>query len=237
MTGTSNLESLKSQLIIGPGFGLFFMGLSYLIFWLTPAGIDAYMYDPRWAHNWAYAIIILVVGLAWYQKSPLSRTIALIQSFMLPLTASGSYNALRMTYITLIVGAIWIAVTTIERLTGKMFFQERLSKRNWNWVNLHTLIVAWILIGHMGLVFFVGRAPQEISLLSLEAPAGFLINIPSEVHEASTWAFNITLLIWVTIAVYEQFKMGYNLQNKPWPRWSFYFIFISMAAGFITLWV
>jgi hypothetical protein len=156
---------------------------------------------------------------------------------MLPLTASGSYNALRMTYITIIIGLIWIALASIERLTDKIFFQERFNRRNLNWINLHTLIIAWILIGHMSLVFFVGRAPQELSLLALDSQAGFLRNLPSEIHEKSTWAFDITLLIWVVIALYEQFKMGYNLQDKPWPRWSFYFIFICMIAGFVTLWV
>jgi hypothetical protein len=117
-----------------------------------------------------------------------------------------------------------------------MFFQN-LSRRNWNWITLHSLIIAWMLIGHMSLVFFVGRAPQELSLLALDEPAGFLINLPSEIHEASTWAFNITLLIWVVVVLYEQFKMGYNLQNRPWPRWSFYLIFVSMAAGLVSLWI
>jgi hypothetical protein len=222
--------------MIGPGFGLFFMGLSYLVFWLTPAGIGAFMYDKRWAHNWAYAIIILIVGLAWYQKSPVSRTIAVVESFMLPLTASGSYNALRMTYVAIVIGLLWIAITAVERTRGKMFFQN-LSRRNWNWITLHSLIVAWMLIGHMSLVFFVGRAPQELSLLALDEPAGFLINLPSEIHETSTWAFNITLLMWVVVVLYEQFKMGYNLQNRPWPRLSFYLIFVSMAAGLVSLWI
>jgi hypothetical protein len=223
--------------MIGPGFGLVFLGLSYLVFWLTPPGLEAFSIDQRWAHNWAYAIIILTVGLAWYQKTPVSRFIALVQSFMLPLTASGSFNALRMTYNCVFITGIWILVTAIERFGGKQLFQERLAKRSWNWINLHALIVAWILIGHMALVFFVGRAPQELSLLALDAPAAFLINLPSEYYEASTWAFNITLLMWVVVVLYEQFKMGYNIQDQSWPRWSFYFIFVSMIAGFVTLWI
>jgi hypothetical protein len=235
MAKKTDRESIKTKLMVGPGFGLFFMGLSYLLFWLTPAGINAFNYDPRWAHNWAYAIIIIIVGLSWYQKSPISRFVALVQSFTLPLTASGSFNALTMTYITVIIGLVWFVLVAIEKFTRKMLFQRRFSKRSWNWINLHTLLIAWILLGHMGLVFFVGRLPQELSLLALNSPAGFLINLPSEIHEASTWAFNITLIIWVIIVLYEQFKMGYNIQEKPWPKGSFYFIFVCMLAGFLTL--
>lgn len=232
-----NRETLLSKILIGPGFGLFFMGLSYLIFWLTPPGLNAFKYDQRWAHNWAFAIIILTVGAAWYQKSPVSRFIALIQSLMLPLTASGSFNTLKMTYISIILALMWIVIVLIERRNGQLLFQDKLAKRSWNWINLHALIIAWILIGHMSLVFFVGRAPQELSLLALDVRAGFLINLPPEYYEASTWAFDGALLIWVIIVLYEQFKMGYNLQNKPWPRWSFYWILFSMLAGFVTLWV
>jgi hypothetical protein len=141
-----------------------------------------------------------------------------------------------MTHVAIVIGLLWIAITAVERTRGKMFFQN-LSRRNWNWITLHSLIVAWMLIGHMSLVFFVGRAPQELSLLALDEPAGFLINLPSEIHETSTWAFNITLLMWVAVVLYEQFKMGYNLQNRPWPRWSFYLIFVSMAAGLVSLWI
>jgi hypothetical protein len=237
MSDTPKREARVSKLMVGPGFGLFFLGLAYLIFWLTPPGLNAFNFDPRWAHNWAFAIIILNVGAAWYQKSPVSRYIAMIQSFMLPLTASGSFNALTMTYVTIFFALLWTAVVLIERVKKKLLFQENLARRSWNWINLHSLIIAWILVGHMGLVFFVGRMPQELSLLALDARAGFLINLPSEYYEASTWAFNITLLIWVVIALYEQFKMGYNLQNKPWPRWSFYFVFVSMIVGFITIFI
>jgi hypothetical protein len=29
--------------------------------------------------------------------------------------------------------------------------------------------------------------------------------------------------------------LGYNFQNKPWPRWSFWAIFVAIGAGLIGL--
>ena len=103
MPESSKEEIQSRKQLIGPGLGLILLGLAYLIWWLMPFAFEAYNEDPRWAHNWAYAIIILNVGLAWYQKSAVSRTIAAIQSFMMPVTASGSFNTLIMTYITILI--------------------------------------------------------------------------------------------------------------------------------------
>ena len=64
-------ESKPNKFLVGPGFGLVFMGAFYLFWWLI-IGIESLIQDPRWGHNIAYAIIILTVGLAWYQKSVLS---------------------------------------------------------------------------------------------------------------------------------------------------------------------
>ena len=225
----------SNKFIVGPGLGLIIMGLAYLIWWLLPWGWEAYGEDPRWAHNWAYAIIILTIGLAWYHKSVISRIIAAIQSFMMPVTASGSFNTLLLAFITVIIAVIWCIVVLIELIMGKKFLQETMSKRAWNWINMHSIIVSWILIAHMGLVFLIGRAPQEAQLLALGTDAGFLVNLPPENHELATWFFGISLIIWAIIVLYEQYKLGYNLQNKPWPRLSFYWAFICMGSGLLGI--
>ncbi|MHA2462797.1 MAG: hypothetical protein ACXAEJ_16330, partial [Candidatus Thorarchaeota archaeon] len=46
---------------IGPGLGLLLMGIMYLVFWLLPFTLDAYIEDPRWSHNWVYALIIITL--------------------------------------------------------------------------------------------------------------------------------------------------------------------------------
>ena len=218
---------------VGPGSGLIIMGVAYLIWWII--SIEYAIEDPRWVHNYAYAIIILNIGLAWYQKSVLSRTIAAIQSFMMPVTASGSFNTLIMTLITIVIFFIWIVVVSIERIRGKMFFKDSLKKRTWLWINMHSVVVSWILIAHMGLVFLIGRVPLEAQLEALGSNAGFLVNLPPERNEFATWFFDITLIIWAVIVLHEQFKMGYNVQNKPWPKTSFYMCLICMLAGLIGI--
>ncbi|MFX0053202.1 MAG: hypothetical protein ACFE8U_18150, partial [Candidatus Hermodarchaeota archaeon] len=181
------------------------------------------------------AIIILNVGLAWYHKSPLSRTVAMIQSIMLPVIGSGSFNALICTIISSVIFIIWIIVAIRERTKGTQIFEEKLSKRGKNWLNMHTLIIAWILVGHMGLMFFIVRLPMEAQLYSYGETAGYLMNLPPESLEFATWAYNIGLFIIITAILIEQYKMGYNIQNNPWPRRSFWIVIIVMAASLIAL--
>lgn len=218
---------------VGPGMGLIILGLSYLIWWVMPFAFEAYNQDPRWAHNWAYAIIILTVGLSWYQKSPSSRLIATVQAFMLPVTASGSFNNITLTYITIAILIVWSIVVVLERIRGKMFLEERLHKRTYNWLNLHLPIISWILIAHMALVFFIGRVPQEAQLLALGTHAGWLANFPPEASDFATIFFDISLIFLVLIMLYEQYRMGYNIKENPWPSYSFWFVFVCMAAGII----
>ncbi len=225
------------KFLVGPGFGLFLMGAIYLVWWIffSFEYIFGPMGDVRWAHNWAYAIIILTVGAAWHQKSVITRFIATVQAFMLPVTASGSFDSFIMTYITIGLAAAWAVTVAIERMRGKMFLQDKLQKRTWLWICMHSVVISWILIAHMGLVFFIGRVPLENQLLSFGTYAGFLANIPPEFTELATWAFDITLIIWALIVLYDQFKLGYNVQNKPWPRRSFYMVFICMGASLVAL--
>ncbi|MFX1496946.1 MAG: hypothetical protein ACFFBH_05445 [Promethearchaeota archaeon] len=225
--------SLKQNKLVGPGLGLIIMGAAYLVWWLI--FIENAILDPRWAHNFTYAIIILNVGLAWYHKTPLSRTTAMFQSFMLPITASGSFNTVICIIVSAIIFTIWIIISMLERTKGKHYLEDKLSKRGNNWLNMHTLIIAWILVGHMGLMFFVVRLPLEAQLYNYGATAGYLMNLPPESLEYSTWAFNIGLFILVAIMLWEQYKMGYNVQNNPWPRISFWMVLITMAASLIAL--
>ena len=88
---------------------------------------------------------------------------------------------------------------------------------------------------HIGFVFLVQRAPQEIDLLQIGPNVGWLQNYTAEAHEISTWAFDIAIIIWGILVLYEQFRLGYNFQDKPWPRWSFYMIFIAIAMGLLGL--
>jgi hypothetical protein len=225
--------TLKTNKLVGPGLGLIIMGIAYLVWWLI--FLDDAIIDPRWAHNFAYAIIILNVGLAWYHKTPLSRILAMIQSVMLPVTASGSFNTVICTIISSAILGFWVIIVLSEKIKGKRFFEAKLSQRGKNWLNIHTLIIAWILIAHMGLMFFIVRLPIESQLYGYGESAGYLMNLPPESYEFATWAFNIGLFILISVILWEQFKLGYNLQNKPWPKKSFWVVPIIMVASIVAL--
>jgi hypothetical protein len=231
----TRIERLLDRYAVGPGPGLLVLGLAYLVFWLMPFTIDVYIKENRWAHNWAFSIIIFTVGAAWYQKTALSRTIAVIQASMLPITASGSFNTLYCSFVTVGIALIWGVVVAAERMRKEPFLQAWMEKRSWSWTNMHTMILCWLLIAHMAFVFFATRVPQEAGLLTATARVGFLTNLPPESHDFATWFFNISILVWAILAIYEQFKMGYNPQNKPWPRLSFWWVFVSIVAGFVGM--
>jgi hypothetical protein len=232
---SSKKEEIKQNKLIGPGLGLVILGLVYFIWYIMPFAIEYLQEKPLAIHNWGYSIIFLTVGLAWYQKSPLPRAVALIQASLLPILASGSVNPFIMVALVFIVFAVFGIVVLIEQKRNKFFFQDRLKKRTWEWLNMHFLILSWILIIHIGFVFLVVRAPTEIDLLRIGPNAGWLKNYTPELHEISTWAFDIAMIAWGVIVLYEQFKMGYNFKNNSWPRWSFYAIFLAIAAGLIGL--
>jgi hypothetical protein len=234
MEKNSNPSRLK--FLNGPGTGLTVMGFAYILWWFAgPWAWESIAMDPRWAHNWAFAIIIFNVGLAWYHKSPLSRLLAMIQSFMLPITASGSFNTTICTLITAIIFLFWFIIMLIEKRKNINFLQEKLTERGKMWLNMHTLIIAWILIAHMGLVFFIVRFPLELPLYQISNQAGFLSNLPPEGLEFATWTYDIGLFVFLIVVLWEQYRIGYNVKNKPWPRYSFYVALLVMGLSLIAL--
>jgi hypothetical protein len=234
LEGSKQKERTRNRLV-GPGLGLVALGIIYFIWYIMPFSISFLEGKPLYIHNWGYSICYLTIGLAWYHKSIVVRTIALIQASYLPILASGSVNPFIMVLIIFITLAVFGIVVIIERRRENFYFKERLQKRTWEWLNLHLLVVSWFLIIHVGFLFLVVRTPTEISLLEVGYPVGWLIYYPPEIIEISTWTFDITMIAWGIIVFYEQFKMGYNFQNKPWPRWSFWVIVIAMILGIVGL--
>ena len=230
-----DFQAFLDKYAVGPGIGLLIMGIAYLVFWLMPFTIDTYIKENRWAHNWAFSIIIFTVGAAWYQKSPLSRSMAVVQAMMLPITASGSFDTLYCSFVTVGIAVVWGIVVAAERARKKPFFQDSMEKRSWNWANMHSMIICWLLIAHMAFIFILTRYLQEPGLLATGPRLGFLANLPPEGHDFATWFFNISILVWAILALSEQFKMGYNPLNRPWPRWSFWWVFVAMVAGFVGM--
>ncbi len=234
---TSKTKLNKYQ--IGPGLGLLLMGIMYLAFWLSPLTYESFTTDPRWSHNWVYSLIIITIGASFYHKTVVSRTIAFIQALLMPLTASGAFNTTVMTLAALSILVVWIVVVLIERGKNAPLLLERVSKRTQKWVVMHLLIVCWLLVAHMGLVFFFSRLPFEAQLdtigTGLGEGLGFLINLPIERYDLVTYVFDINLTILAVLFCYEQFKVGYNLRGEPWPRFSFWFLWITIVLGLVLI--
>ena len=229
----------QNKYLIGPGLGLLVMGALWLVFWLMPIPLETYAADPRWSHNWGYAIILMTIGAAFYHKSVVTRSLAFLQGLMMPITASGAFNTDLLTIITIIIGIAWVTTTLIERYSNKILLQDRFTTRAWNWVNLHSLLICWLLIAHMGLVFFLGRLPFEAELSALGTDLGrnigFLLNLAPERYELVTYVYDINLLVLTVLFLYEQYKMGYNFDNKPWPKWSFWYLILTLILGIVLL--
>ncbi len=150
---------------------------------------------------------------------------------MLPITGSGSFNTVICTIVAITIFAIWFIITIFEKIKEKEFFIDRLSKRGKNWLTMHTIILAWILVGHMGLMFFIVRLPLEAQLYGYGESAGYLMYLPPESYEFATWIFDIGLFILILVILWEQYKMGYNIKNNPWPRRSFWIVLIILGAS------
>ena len=232
-------DTAPNKYQIGPGLGFLLMGIMYLVFWILRYTIESFIEDPRWSHNWVYSLIIITIGASFYQKTVVSRTIAMIQASLMPLTASGAFNTTLMTLVALLILSVWIIVVLIERRNNSPLLENRIAQRTQTWVVMHSLIVCWMLIAHMGLVFFFGRLPFESQLdtigTGLGESLGFLINLPIERFDLVTYVFDINLIILAVLFGYEQFKVGYNLQNKPWPKISFRFLWITVILGLVLL--
>jgi hypothetical protein len=224
--------------LVGPGLGLVIMGAAYVIWYIMPFSIVFLTTPPdlgRSFHNWVIAMTILIAGLAWYHKSVVSRIVLVVQAFIVPITMSGSVVTFDAAMVNWAIALVWLIVVLVERQRHQNFLEARLQKRTVNWLNMHLMIIAWILIVHVSFLFFVTRVPQEGNLLSYGPFAGFLANLPPEAGEYSTWAFDLCLIVLIAMFLYEQFKMGYNPQNKPWPRLSFWWIFVCMGTALIAL--
>jgi hypothetical protein len=232
-------ESMRNRIQVGPGLGLLLMGILYLIFWISPLTYESFTTDPRWTHNWAYSLIIITIGASFYHKTILSRFIAMVQGVLMPLTASGAFNPTFMTLVALLLLSLWIVVFLIERQRNAPLLEQRVSQRTKNWIVMHSLIVCWMLMAHMGLVFFFGRLPFEDQLdtigTSIGQSLGFLLNLPPERFDLVTYIFDINLTFLAVLFGYEQFKVGYNLKNKPWPKISFWFLWITIVLGLVLL--
>ncbi|MBN1195135.1 MAG: hypothetical protein JXA08_07315 [Methanomicrobiaceae archaeon] len=151
--------------VMTAGFGVLILGVAWLVFWLGPA-FPLYEGDVRWAHNFAFALIFIIVGLASWKRSVSSGIIAVIASFLMVPAELAFFSGETATGIAGVFFALMLAVIVIERQTGKDLVRPppRLNA----WLRIHLLTLAYIGIAHMPFIsFLVRRYAADPFLLSL----------------------------------------------------------------------
>ena len=110
------------------GTGIFLLGVAWLLFWLGPA-FNLYEADARWAHNFAFAIILIMVGIAYYRPSVSTWIISMIASFITIPTELAYWSGMTATLIELaLLGLLLIVVAggmAVEAATLSLLVRSR----------------------------------------------------------------------------------------------------------------
>ena len=67
---------------VNVGTPMVLMGVLWLYLWVFP-WYEAYVYDPRWGHNYAEALAFLAVGLAYFNRRFISDVLALLAATLI----------------------------------------------------------------------------------------------------------------------------------------------------------
>jgi len=139
---------------INIGTPLLLMGAMWLLLWVFPWR-EAYLYDPHWGHNYAESLAFICVALAYFNRRLLSHALGLLAAGLiipaslelLPHGATGAALALLI-----------ILDILLER-GRKDDLGQPSNRRLAFWLKRHLLILAFILLGHLALLYFFVRLP------------------------------------------------------------------------------
>ena len=107
------------------GTGIFMLGAAWLLFWLGPA-FHLYDADPRWAHNFAFALIFIIVGVASFRPSVSTGVISLVASFITIPTELAYWSGTVATLMeAVLLGAILMVVAAERQLKRPLWFPAR----------------------------------------------------------------------------------------------------------------
>ena len=139
------------------GTPLFLMGALWLGLWVGP-WYGAYVYDPRWGHNYAEALAFLAAGLAYFNRRFLSDLLALLASLLI-IPAS---MELVPHSATAIVGAVLAGLIIVDMIVERGRKDDLLAPSNRRlrfWLKSHLLRFAYLLLAHIALTYFFVRLP------------------------------------------------------------------------------
>lgn len=201
------------------GTGIFLLGVAWMGFWLGPA-LPLYQADPRWAHNFAFALIFVTVGIAYLRPSVLTGTGAVIASFITIPTELAFWSGMTATVIEAVLLVLVVGAAVAEWWKKGPLVVP--GPRAGLWVRIHLPVFSAIGIAHMPFIFFMSRWVNGIPYLQY---------LPIE-HEYSTTIFNAMLLVLVIIAIAGQYAK--NVGRFSIPRagfiWSVLMLLVPLAS-------
>jgi hypothetical protein len=190
------LKKIRDSLDIGTG--LILTGLFWIYLWLFPH-FQAFIEDPRWAHNFAYPIILLTMGVAYKGKKMSTDLIAAISAFLIIPTESGVISGMQSTTITSVLLVITFLSLAAEkgRKQELLFFQHRWRR----WLKKHSLTFSFLFLMHMPFIYWFTRVlygePAEVNLPP---------EMPLEVEHWGTATYNILVIPFGLIGMAERFR-------------------------------
>ena len=201
------------------GTGIFLLGLAWLGFWLGPA-LPLYQADPRWAHNFAFALIFLTVGIAYLRPSVLTGIGAVIASFITIPTELAFWSGMTATAIEGVLLVLVAVVAAVEWWKKGPLITP--GPRAGFWLKTHLPLLSALGLAHIPFIFFLVRWMNGVPYLQY---------LPIE-HEYSTTIFNAMLLVLVSIAMAEQYLK--NVGRVSIPRagfiWSLVMLLLPLAS-------
>jgi hypothetical protein len=139
------------------GTPLVLMGALWLYLWVFP-WYEAYVYDPHWGHNYAEALAFLAVGLAYFNRRLVSDVLALLAAtLIIPVSLE-----LWPHPVTAITGGVLVVLIILDMIVerGRKDDLGQPSNRRLSfWLKGHLLRFAYVMLGHLALIYFLVRLP------------------------------------------------------------------------------
>jgi hypothetical protein len=201
------------------GTGIFLLGVAWLLFWLGPA-FPLYEKDPRWAHNFAFALILIMVGIAYYRPSVSTWIISMIASFITIPTELAYWSGMTATIIELALLALLLIVVAAEWQLKRPLLTP--DAKSGFWLKIHLPVLTYLGIAHMPFVFFMVRWTYS---------APYLTYLPVE-HEYSTTIFNVMILVLMVLAIAERYVKdirGFSVTRTGF-YWAVLMLIIPLAS-------
>ena len=207
------------------GSGLILTGLFWLYFWIFQWYIF-FLFDPRWAHNFAYPLILITIGVAYKGKKMSSDLLAAVSAFMIIPTETGIISGIESTYTAIVLLTVTLLLLVAERGRKQelLIFQHRWRR----WLKKHLLTFTFLFLMHMAFIYFAMRmfAPQ---LMEANLPP----EPPWEPTHWSTASYNILVIPFGLIGMAERFRGTLRRRitaSKIGYWWSLMIIIVGVAA-------